>query len=169
MFTTTKHPTFISSVTPIAEKHGEETKLACSIKCELTMAKTVLDAFGLKKLREALYRKPAAGEQQELPMEGSDGHTALAFPKLSSLRIEEDFTGYKVHVDSGLGISEGIHLSEVTLKKVSLDPIEGGSVKVGLSLVCHPDAATIGALCDMLQDTVDLTLTPPAASQQKAA
>lgn len=130
MFSTDKHPAFIASVTPIAEKHGEETKL---------------DGIG------------------------GDGLTALAFPKLASLRIEEDFTGYKAHIDSGLGIGDGIDLSEVTVKKVSLDPLEGGSVKVGFTLICHPDAATIGALCDLLQDEVELTLSPPQADAQKKA
>lgn len=161
-----KHQALISSVTPIAEKHGEDTVLAASIKFQFTAGKAIFDQLGLKKLREALYCKPGAGQQQSLPMEGEDGHTALSFPALKAFSIDEDFPGYIAVIDSGLGIAPGLKVSEATVKKIALDPMEGGSVAVSFSLVCHPDASTLGKLCELLQNTVDLTLTPP---QPKAA
>lgn len=168
MFQLEKHQAKIASATPIAEKHGEETVLAAAIKFDVTCSRTVLDQLGLKKLREALFRKPGAGQQQELEGMG-DGHTALAFPQLGSLRISEEFTGYTAQVGRGLDIAEPLSLTEATVKKLTLDPVEGGSVKVSFSLVCHPDPRTLGELCEQLQDPVDLTLSPPAAAQQKAA
>jgi hypothetical protein len=159
-----KHQALIASVTPIAEKHGDETVLAASIKFHFTAGKAVLDQLGLKNLRVALYRKPGSGQQQSLPMEGEDGHTALAFPSLKAFSIDEDFPGYVAVIGSGLDIGEPLKVSEATVKKIALDPMEGGSVAVSFSLVCHPDARTLGELCELLQDTVDLTLTPPQAS-----
>lgn len=168
MFQLDKHQAKIASVTPIAEKHGEETVLAASIKFDITCSRTVLDQLGLKKLREALFRKPSAGQQQELDGMG-DGNTALAFPQLGSLRITEEFTGYTATVSRGLDIADPLALTEATVKKIALEPVEGGSVKVSFSVVCHPDPRTLGELCEQLQDVVDLTLTPPKAAQQKAA
>lgn len=165
----TKHQALIASVTPIAEKHGEDTVLAASIKFQFTAAKSVLDQLGLKRLREALFRKPGAGEQQSLPIAGEDGNTALAFPSLKAFAIDEDFPGYVALIDSGLGVAPSLKLSEATVKKITLDPLEGGSVDVSFSLVCHPDSATLGKLCELLQNTVDLTLTPPAAEATKPA
>lgn len=75
MFQLTNQQTKINSFTPRAEKHGEENVLAGTLKCETTMHSSVLDIFD-KGFRKLLYRKPAPGEQAELPLSEGDGLTA---------------------------------------------------------------------------------------------
>lgn len=60
-------------------------------------------------------------------------------------------------------------IGEVELSKFKFEPAEGGAVKVTFSASFHPDSALAGALCALIQDTVELTLTPPAAEQKKVA
>lgn len=165
MLTLIKQRAKLAHVNPRAEKNGEDNVLAADIKIELNAPNSVLDAFD-KSLRKLLFRKAQTGEQSSLPLEDNDGLTGLRFPQLAPLRWDEDFPGYAMRLETGLGLPQtGITIDDVELKKFSIEPVEGGSVKLTFNLACHPDAETIGALCDLMQDVVELTLRPPAAVQ----
>lgn len=81
MFSLHQQQTKITSFTPRMEKHGDENVLAGTLKLESTVHSSVLDNFD-KSLRKLLYRKPAAGEQADLPLGDSDGLTARKLPHL---------------------------------------------------------------------------------------
>lgn len=161
MFSLEKQRVKISSFNPRAEKHGEDNKLAADIKFEVSLPNVILDEFS-KDLRKALYRKAAKGEQQDL-IEGTEGLVALKFPRLGAQRWDEEFNGYEIQIDSDLGLKDPLVLVDVTVRKFAFEPIEGGSVAITFSAICHPDQDEAGALCALIQEEVDLTLTPPSA------
>ena len=113
--------------------------------------------------RKLLYRKPAPGEQTELPLgEASDGLTARKLPCLAPLKWDEDFPGYAVEIQSGLALDEVLKLKDVELHDFTFEALEGGSCKVKFALNFTQDGRTSGKLCQLIQETVEFTLTPPA-------
>lgn len=165
MLTLQNHVAKIANFNPRAEKHGDENKLAGDIKFETCCARGVLDQFD-PTLRPLLFRAPAVGEQPQLIDQG-DGATALRVPKLAPLKWDEEFPGYKLVVHSGLGLVEPMEIADVALSGFTLEALEGGSVKVGFRASCHPDAEKSGALCELIQEEVEISLVPPSASPQQ--
>lgn len=167
MFTMTKQAAKVAAFNPRAEKHGEENVPAGDIKFQVAAHSTVLDHFhpGLRKL---LYRKPGPGEQDELPLGDGDGRVALAVPRLKGLSWDEDFPGYSLTIHNDF--IDSLVLT-VELCKFRFDAIEGGSVQLTFSARCEPDAAEAGALCQLIQEEVEITLAPPttAANEQREA
>jgi len=116
MFGLDDAPAKVANFNPRAEKHGDENKLAGDLKLVLAANNSVLDYFS-KGLRQMLYRKPAQGEQQDL-IEGGDGLTAVKFPRLGTLSWDEEYPGYELVIGTGLGLSEPMVISDVTLKRL---------------------------------------------------
>jgi hypothetical protein len=168
MFSLHQQQTSINSFTPRMEKHGSENVLAGTLKCETTMHNSVLDLFdkGFKKL---LYRKPAPGEQTELPLEASDGLTARKLPQLKPLSWDEDFPGYKIAIMSGLALDEVIKLDDVEVSGFVFEALDGGSCKVKFTANFTQDGRTSGKLCQLIQETVELSLMPPERDQEMVA
>jgi hypothetical protein len=167
MFQQHQQQTKIKNLTPRMEKHGEENVLAGTMKCETTMHSSILDVFD-KGLRKLLYRKPAPGEQADLPLgDGSDGLTAKKLPCLAPLKWDEDFPGYSVEIESGLALDETLKLKDVEVHGFQFEPLDGGSCTVSYSLNFRMDGRTSGKLCQLIQDTVPLTLTPPSADAKQ--
>jgi hypothetical protein len=164
MFQLDKHLVKVSNFNPRAEKHGEDNKLAADITFEVDVANDLLDAFD-KDLRKALYRKAAKGEQPDL-IAGSDGLVAVKFPRIGALSWEEEFPGYEIELDGGLGLAEPLILVDVTLRKFKFAAIEGGSVSIKFSAICHPEPSEAGQLCALIQEQAELTLTPPTKQAQ---
>lgn len=149
----------VANFNPRAEKHGDDNVLAADIKLEVNASSHVLDLFDTS-LRPLLFRKPEAGEQPALFTEG-DGLTALRLPHLAPLKWDNDYTGWTLSIDSGLGISEPLVLTEVELSNFTFEATEGGTVKTTFRATCHPDADQSGLLCTLIGDDVELTLSPP--------
>lgn len=166
MFELEQAHAFIANVNPRAEKHGDENVLATDIKIEVTLGNACLDEFD-GALRAALYREVRAGEQQDLI--GDNAFGAVRFPRIDAVKWDEEFPGYSITIESEMGLGDPIELDAVTLKKFAFAPMEGGSVAITFNAVCHPDAATTGALCQLIQDKCVLTLTPPAADELREA
>lgn len=149
----------VANFNPRAERHGDENKLAGDLKLVVCVANGVLDYFQ-KGLRQSLYRKAAQGEQQGL-IEGGDGLTAVKFPKLGAIPWDEEYPGYDLVIAGGLGLTEPLVISDVTLKKISFEPLEGGSLQMTFSAVFHPTKSEAGALCELIKNDVQLTLVSP--------
>ena len=161
MFGLTKHPTKVSSFNPRAEKHGEENVPAGDITFETRVHSSVLDQFD-PSYRKFLFRKAdASGDQQPL-LEG-DTLIAVAKPKLGPLKLNEEFPGYTLKIESGLELSKPLVLSDVELSNFRIEPMEGGSVSLKFNATAHPDADDAGLLCQVIQNTVEITLEPPKA------
>lgn len=170
MFQLQNHTVKVASFNPRSERHGDDNKLAADIKIQLCCTSGALDEFD-KSLRAALYRKPAKGEQQDL-IAGPDGLTAVKFPRIGAVRWDEEFPGYELTIEGGLGLTEPLVLVDVTLRKFSFEPLEGGSVAVTFSVICHPEPEEAGQLCALIQEDAEITLTPPTKQveqQQEAA
>lgn len=166
MFQLTNQQTKINSFTPRMEKHGDENVLAGTMKCETTTHSSVLDIFdpGFRKL---LYRKPAPGEQTELPLgEGSDGLTARKLPCLKPIQWDEDFPGYALEIQTGLAVDEVLKITDVELHGFSFEPLDGGSCTVKFSMNFRQDGRTSGKLCQLIQDTVEMTLVAPSRGEE---
>ena len=168
MFSLSQQQTSINSFTPRMEKHGQDNVLAGTLKCETTMHNSVLDLFdkGFKKL---LYRKPAPGEQTELSLGESDGLTARKLPQLKPLSWDEDFPGYKIRIVSGLAIDEVLKLDDVEVSGFVFEALDGGSCKVKFTANFNQDGRTSGKLCQLIQETVELTLIPPSREEKEMA
>lgn len=170
MFNLENHEAKIASFNPRAEKHGDENVTAGDLKFEVTCSNSALDHFD-KGLRKMLYRKPAAGEQTDLPL-GDDGLTARKLPRLAPLKWDEDSPGYKLQIATGLAVDEALKLDDVELSNFVIEALDGGSVSITFRASFHPDGRTSGKLCQLIQETVDITLMPPDADepgQQKLA
>ncbi|MGH8158409.1 MAG: hypothetical protein ACREPQ_09825 [Rhodanobacter sp.] len=168
MFHLTKHQVKIAGFNPRAEKHGDDNVLAGDLKLEAIVHSSVLDGFD-KQLRKFLYRKPAQGEQVEMQFEQGDDLTARRVPKLSPFKWDEDFPGYKIELDSGLAVDETLKLSDVELSGFTFEAMDGGSVKITFRASFHPDGRTSGKLCQLIQETVELSLIAPAREEQQQA
>ena len=154
-----------------SEKHGDENVSAGDLKFEVTCSNTALDHFD-KALKKMLYRKPGAGEQTDLPLNDHDGLTARKLPHLAPLKWDEDFPGYGLSITTGLALDEALTLDDVELSNFVFEALDGGSVTITFRASFHPDGRTSGKLCQLIQETVDITLTPPDADegeQQKLA
>lgn len=166
MLTLTKATAKLSSFNPRAEKHGEENVPAGDLKFEVKVHSTVLDNFD-RSYRPFLFRPAdAAGDQPSLMQD--DDLTSLAKPNLKPLRLDEEFPGYVLRIDTGLGLSDPVVLADAKLSGFVFEAIEGGSVSMIFSAAVHPDSDQAGELCSLIQDTVELSLEPPKSASQRA-
>lgn len=153
----------IDSFTPRAEKHGQENKPAGTLKITVAMHASALDTLDAG-FRRFLFRRPSAGEQQQL-IDG-DNLTELALPHLAPLRYGEKFPGYTLTIETGLELSKPMILDGVELSALQIEPIKGGSVKLSFNAACHPDGEEqFGALCQLIQNKAEITLTPPTPDE----
>lgn len=164
MFQIEDHEALLANINPRAEKHGDESVPALDIKFQLSMNNAALDAFD-KGLRGAMFRPALSGEQQD--MLDPDRLVALRFPRIERHVWDEEFPGYEIAIAGGLGLTEPMVLTDVTLKKFTFRPIEGGSVEITCTAQAHPDSEEVGALYLLQQKDVQLTLTPPSAQQEE--
>lgn len=156
----------VASVNPRAEKHGEENHLAADVKIQYATAHSVLDHFD-PKLRPLLFRRPAVGEQQGLPIDGNDGLTSLRSSQLGEISWDEDFPGYVLKIARGAGMAPSLVISNVELRKFRFQPMDGGTVIVTFNaIVREPTDDVMGALCGMIQEDVTLTLEAPKAKAE---
>src|SRR3546814_5168015 len=95
-----------------------------------------------------------------------DKLTALAKPKLKTLKLSEEFTGYTLRIHPGLDSSTDIVLGEAKLSNFEFKAIAGGSVEISFSLAAKPDEAQAGRLYGLVQKTIDLSLEPPKADRK---
>lgn len=150
----------ITSFTVFPENHGATEKdTGNTIGCEVTVAGDVVDGFN-PQLRKAIFRKLKAGEQQDMHRD-NDGLVALLFPRVGALDWDEEFPGYEASIHANSLFPEPIVLVDVTLKGLSFQGLEGGSIVVRFQLKCHPEPNETGHLSKLLKREAVLTLTPP--------
>src|SRR5690348_15428805 len=165
MFELTNHQAKVASYNPRAERHGADKVSAGDLKVEITGHSSLLDHFD-KGLRKTLYRKPVPGEQTDLPL-GDDNLTQRKLPRLAPLRWDEDFPGYRLDIVTGLAVDEVLELEDVELSGFVFEALDGGSVAITFRASFHPDGRTSGKLCQLIQETVEITLVPPEAGEKQ--
>lgn len=166
MFELKKHPAKIANFNPRAEKHGDENVPAGDITVETRAHFSILDSFD-PSYRTFLFRKADKGGDQQ-PLLKDDELIAVAKPRLQPLRLDEEFPGYTLKIESGLDIGKPLQLKDVELSNFKIEPMEGGSVAIKFTASAHPDSDVAGLLCALIQNEVDITLIPPKATPQQS-
>lgn len=163
MFQLTDHPTLVRDYNPRAETHGTTNVLAGDLSIEITAHSSVLDNFD-PKLRPLLFRAPEHENEQP---RADDDLTELRRPQLGDLDWNEKFPGYTLEIGS-LDAVDPLVIKEVTLSGFTFSPQQGGVVKMKFKASCRPSVEVSGQLSDLIKDTVDVTLTPPAGGENDA-
>lgn len=161
MFLELNQPAKIRTVNMRSERHGEETKMAADIFCEIRCGNDILDRFE-PGLKSALYKQ---GDPDLLTEEADKSAlTALRFPHIkNALKTDHKLTGYGVTVPYGIGGDSDVELEEVTVDRFQLEPQEGGTVLLRFRLISHPELSDVGKLCSLIQNEIEIEITPPPA------
>lgn len=158
MFSIFNLKTQLASVNARAEIHGKDKKPAFDLKLICNMPNDVLIDFH-PLLRTMLY-KPA--DTPDLVEQADpDALTALRLPKLGKLKWEFEQEGYSLRIPYGISGPSDIVLSDCKVHKVAFLPQEGGTVSVQCTVIAHPERNDVGRLCELIQQTVEMELTPP--------
>lgn len=173
MFNLDKHEATITNVNFRKENHGDEPVAAVDIKIETKASNLLLDSID-PELRKRFFKKPGKGEQQALPIDGNQ-LTALAMPMLAEQKIGHEYQGYEVEIGSLLDHIEPVFFADAKVKRLSFNPLEGGSIELSLTISTLIDEDDDAALLSAWRrGEVRLSLTPPAkqsgeSEQQEAA
>ena len=155
----------LTSFNARAENHGDEKKPAADIKIEAILPNDVLSEFH-PTLKSLLYHKDANAQPGDLVDQTRADEPGWLpnrrFPKLGPLKWDDETIGAAVSIAYG-ATGRSIDLSGCNINGWTLEPMEGGSVSVAFRIQAHPDEKQSGKLCMMVQQEVELTLTPPAA------
>lgn len=158
-----QHNASLSNLNIRTESHGDERQLAADLKLSMTVAGPTLNDLEAG-LHESLFRKPGAGDQQDLLDPAS--LTAVKFPHLEPLKLSHKFPGYEAELGTDLD-GEPLFLADVELKKITVEPLEGGSVELTLTLSGSVEPEDVAQLTDLLvREDVCLSITPPSRPQQ---
>lgn len=160
------HPSTLTNLNIRIERHGDDRQLAADLKLTMQVSGVTLNDLE-PGLHESLFRKPGAGEQQELL--DPSLLTAVKFPGLDPISLSHKFPGYEVELSDD-DESAPVFLADVEIKRISAKALEGGSATLTLtgSANIHSDDAR--DLTDLLvREDVFLTLTPPKAKVQTDA
>jgi hypothetical protein len=170
MFQLEKVQAKISSVNPRAEKHGKENVPAIDVKFHVVARNHVLAGLD-PTLPKLLFRKPAKDEvvQGELPVGETDELTARKFKHVPTIPWNEKLLGYELDIGSGLESTDPLECDEVTISGFKIEPMDGGSVGIDFTCSFPADENQSGKLCQMIQETVEITVRPPAEKQKDLA
>lgn len=157
MFELDKTPAKLASVNARAEIHGEKRIPAFDLKFEIEADNGILAHFA-PDLRSALYKRPE--DQQD--MIDPERLSVLKYPGMSGFKWDLDGKGYTLVVPYGIGGPSDIKLQEVDIDGFRIEPKNGGTVVLTFRTVVHPEEDQVGKLCSLIQQTVEITLTPPA-------
>lgn len=147
------------NVNPRPELHGDDTRLAADLKMQATCSNRLLNHFHAD-LRSMLFKRdenPDLVDQAD-----AEALTALRFPNLDALRWDWTGAGYTLEVDWGLGGASNIVLEDVQVDKFQIEAQQGGTCVITFRVIAHPDADVVGPLCELMQQEITVTLTPPA-------
>lgn len=159
MLTLEKQKAKLTNLNARSEKHGEEHVGAADLAFTFDASNDVLSEFD-PALKSSLYRKPDSnGDQGELLEGGPGWMPKLRFPLMSAFK-------WKATLEkASLLISHGRHQVEFAEIKTAdawaFEPKDGGTVSVSFRVQCYPDEKQIGRLFSMIQEDVELTLSPP--------
>jgi hypothetical protein len=152
----------VSSVNPRAELHGEDPKPACDVNLEFALSNDELAQLH-PNLKGLLYVKDE--DRPDLLSQADPGHaTMLRFPQLGRLKWDGEVIGAGVTFHYGTTEKSHINLTGCIVGKIGLQPMEGGSVVLGLQVQAHPDEKQFGKLCTLVGSKIPITITPPESN-----
>lgn len=166
-------PVHVLSFACRREKHGKDKVPAIDLRLQLTCANTVLDQLK-PELRHALYTATPVGGEAQPELDGVEAVSdtpALRVPGLAPVHLEDELTGYTVTIDLGTGRKESIvELGGCKLNAFSIEPLQGGSVKIGWRVqAAGLKEREIGKLGVLIDCETAVRLEPPAVAQDAIA
>lgn len=166
MFSLANQAAKLTSVNPRAEIHGSDHVMAADLKFEIKVGNDILSEFD-PALKASIYKKgdPAQGELIDEP----GNLPALKFPLMGKIKWGKDLFGYEVVVHYGLGGTSDIHLLDCQVDNFTFDCQDGGTVVVSFRVIAHPEPAELGRLCEMIQQSVEISLIEPEFEEMQAA
>lgn len=125
----------VLDVNPRKEHHGENLALAVDVKLSVNCDAEILDQLEpTGKLREFLF-----------------GEHGPRFPELGAVAWGREYERSTLKVNK-------LELKDATVKKVSLEPGAGDSVKVNFTATLYPSQETVGKLANLIQEDVTVNL-----------
>jgi hypothetical protein len=158
MFSLERQQVKLADVNPRAERHGEEHVIAADLKLEANMDNGCL-AFFHPTLKSLLYFKDESvvndlvDQIHEAP---NLRYKALGLP----LKWTTEIIGASVSVHTPVS-GKDIELDMCGVNNFQLEPMEGGTVKLTFRVQAHPSERDLGKLCSMIQQDVEVSVTPP--------
>lgn len=148
----------LKTVTPREEKHGDESVPAISMRFEIQAANTILDAL-LPSLRTTLYTKPPGQDT----LDGIEETTPLLRTAgIDQVLLQCKFEGWSMLVDFGIDERSAIRCGSCKVDKFTVEPMEGGTVRLFLRVGTSDISAESGGnLMMLIGSDVTLTLTAP--------
>jgi hypothetical protein len=148
----------LATLTPRAQKHGDEEVPAVSLGLELTVANTLLDCID-PAIRQTLYK--AVEGQDQLP--GVEPATpVLRCNSFEKHTLPRKYEGWTLQVDDGIDDTQPMTFSGCKVDKLSIEAQQGGSVILRLRVgTSDLDAERSGMLGMHVGQSIWITLTAP--------
>lgn len=166
-------PVTVTSVNVRSELHGSDHIPAVDIAVKLKTSNLILSELD-GHLRSMLYRKADGQDEAQQQQPGLEGVEAASdLPVLRTmamempLRLKNEYAGYTLVVDRGLGAKSNITLSDCEVNKFKADCMEGGTVELSFRIqASRLEADAIGKIGTLIGNEVSITLEAPAEGQQ---
>ena len=161
----------VSNVNIRSELHGDEHVPAADISIRMTTSNTILSEFDghlLSMLYQAPDRGPNAQQQPELDgVEPVSNLPLLRSNKIEMpLKLKNEFAGYELTVDRGLGAKSNIVVGDCMVNKVRVDCKEGGTVDLSFRVqAAKLSADVLGKLGTLIGNECEITLQAPTERQ----
>lgn len=118
-------------------------------------------------LRDSLYRQPDK-EGDQLQLDAPSSYTVLRHPGFEPMKFKHKFPGYEITLTPPEeGAEPLVFLVDVTVKKIEVDPQQGGSALITLTASAAVDLEEAADLLDALvREDVLITLVPPTDQEE---
>lgn len=157
----------LTKTTPRKEHHGEDLVQAISLRLRWETINDDLATLHPNLKAMLFYRAAPVEAQTELAgvpqIEPNLRVPGVALP----LKLDAEFTGYKLSIEHGIDDSSALELYVCTLAKFTADANEGGSVAIEWSVSSNKEITPelVGVLCGLEGSEIVATLTPPAIAE----
>lgn len=153
----------LSHVNLRVEKVGrDKVRSAADLKFSVNLPNTQLDQIS-PGLLNSLYKRPnEQGHQGDLTAPDPNTLTTLRHPKAKPWASTEDWPGYFAQIQAGEYDLKDVELDKLTLKSITCEAKNGGTVELSFSLGCHPTGEDVAILYELMGKDVELTIDPPA-------
>lgn len=170
-----KHNAHIDGLNVRIENHGKDRELGVDIKLSFTGSNNLLNGIDAS-LRESLYRAPERGDQTDFVDNQAanengvaDGLVSVKHPYAGPTTISTKFEAYEATIRGPLKRSKSIELADVTVKGISLQPLDGGSVKILLSVQAKIEPKDGAVLLELFKlGDVRVSLVPPDVQHEQS-
>lgn len=152
----------LSSFNSRGEHHGQEIESAADLKFEANCSADILADLH-PTLRHFLFCKSeAAAGTADLADQAHEAPN-LRMPKLKfPIEWELETIGQELTIHYGMGGKSDIVIQSCRVNKITVTPMEGGTVILTFRVQGHPDEKQAGKLHKLVQHSCEISLIPPS-------